>query len=153
MPETIKIGIMEELIGTIVIIAIVVFRLVNNVLNKAQDKPLKQNGQPGDILQEKVPKPDMPIHPWVKVDWSEMDSTMEDMDAVYEDDKDVEVFVEPEAVFVKPEEVPVEAPAPVPESPKKESVKKILVEEKEELKEKIDPKKLVIYSEIMNRKY
>ena len=82
-------------------------------------------------------------------EWAEMFGNDKDQD----DDSDEE-DVAPAPVAVSPQprvqQTPVKPMAPRTRKP---ASKPMLVEEKTEKKEKIDPKKLVIYSEIMKPKF
>ena len=117
---------MEDIIGFLVIVAALIFKVVGNRLDKAQTK-----GKPAP------------------------------------DAAPAEVFPQQEIfkVPVKPQEQVTETKADVPVRQKKyvpvnEAQRQIIrpavkpvVEKQERKREKIDPKKLIVYSEIMNRKY
>ena len=75
-------------------------------------------------------------------EWIEMFSTEEEQEEKA-----------PEAVKIQLVEEAPKAVKPKPVVQQKKPVKQILVEEEPKKKEKIDPKKLVIYSEIMKPKY
>lgn len=133
---------METILGLLLILLPAIFKLV--------EKKLKASGktEAADKVQE----------------WSEI---FGDKKEEWEDDEDeapsapvvqqpvVSEPVKPAPVVSKPEPV-----RPKPVTPKaaytkakKSSSKIMLVEEETKKKEKIDPKKLVIYSEIMNPKF
>jgi hypothetical protein len=133
---------MEEIIGLLVVLAVGIFKAVNKKFEDAGKQPQK---------------PSQPFGPFGSLDPFE---------------KDREVFVpkaEPAAPrrepvasrTVTPKPVEVKPAAPKPEPMTLEDVqrqtkarKPMLIEEEETSpKEKIDPKKLVLYSEIMNPKF
>lgn len=133
---------MEEIIGLLVVLAVGIFKAVNKKFEDAGKQPQK---------------PSQPFGPFGSLD-------------PFEEDR--EVFV-PEAEPVVPRHAPIfqrsVTPKPVevkPAAPKPEPMtledvqrqtrtrKPMLIEEEETSpKEKIDPKKLVLYSEIMTPKF
>ena len=115
---------MEEILGLLIIIAVSIFKAVN--------KKLEKSGTP---TSPAAPAPEQE-NPFDFKRWIE--EAMQEAEVVQPEP--VKVFEEaPKAVEpVKP----IPAPKPVME----------VAEEKPE-KEKIDPKKLIIYSEIMTPKY
>ena len=129
---------METIIGLLFILLPVIFKLIG--------KRLEQSGKPGTA--EKMRK--------IAETFGEDDNTFSDWlnegDAPEESAPDVlpEVKVPVPEVKITMPEVNLEAPKMV----KRKKKTPILKEEVGERKhEKIDPKKLVIYSEIMNPKY
>ncbi len=130
---------METIIGLLFILLPIVFKLIN--------RKFEQAGQTDKARQIK--------------EIAEMFGAGESQDEP--DELDEPVIVEP----VKPEPVEVKAPevpqvhlweaeaTPVVRKPDIVRRKKPILEEDDSQKkrEKIDPKKLIVYSEIMNRKY
>ena len=130
---------METIIGLLFILLPIVFKLIN--------RKFEQAGQTDKARQIK--------------EIAEMFGAGESQDEL--DELDEPVIVEP----VKPEPVEVKAPevpqvhlwdaeaTPVVRKPDIVRRKKPILEEDDSRKkrEKIDPKKLIVYSEIMNRKY
>lgn len=124
---------MEEIIGLLVVLAVGIFKAVNKKFEDAGKQP---------------ESPSQPFGPFGSLDPF---------------GSEPEVFV-PKAEPVEPEPVK-KKPAPVrPAAPKASTIevverqtktkKPILIEEEEKgPKEKIDPKKLVLYSEIMTPKF
>jgi hypothetical protein len=130
---------MEEIIGILVALGVLLFKVAKKI-NDA-DTPVRpaQPAQPTATRQYQTLED---IFPELRVDSEESN------EEIYE-----EVPEEPEPIV---EEAPTyyfyEAPKSVKEKPVVS--RPIEVEpETSEKKEKIDPKKLVLYSEIMNRKY
>lgn len=130
---------METIIGLLFILLPIVFKLIN--------RKFEQAGQTDKARQIK--------------EIAEMFGAGESQDEL--DELDEPVIVEP----VKPEPVEVKAPevpqvhlwkaeaTPAVRKPDIVRRKKPILEEDDsrKKKEKIDPKKLIVYSEIMNRKY
>jgi cell division septation protein DedD len=132
---------METIIGLLFILLPVILKLIG--------KRLEQSGQP-----EKAKK----LQDFLDTISSEEDDADDGMEVEYDDDGQI-VSVHPKMIW-EPE--PVSTPAPektfVFESKPAPAVKKqkkpVLMEETPKKKsEKIDPKKLVIYSEIMKPKF
>ena len=132
---------METIIGLLFILLPVILKIIG--------KRLEQSGQP-----EKAKK----LQDFLDTISSEEDDVDDEMEVEYDDDGQI-VSVHPKMIW-EPE--PVSTPAPektfVFESKPSPAVKKqkkpMLVEETPKKKsEKIDPKKLVIYSEIMKPKF
>lgn len=128
---------MEELVGLLVIVAIYIFKAVNKKLGKA--------GQlPSDPQEQEMTDPDLDFKRWV-----------------------AEAMREAGVHAPKPAPAPEMSPAPAPEKVKPSPVKApeekvvrqvpvrkpILTETPEKEKEKIDLRKMIIYSEIMSPKY
>ena len=117
---------MEELIGIIATVAILIFKLVAKKMDDSADKHVRPAARP---LHPEQGQPES-MHQY---------ETFEDVfpglnyDYVTEDP-------EPKVIRM---EVPKVAPSVTVPATSKNSEKK----------EKIDPKKLIVYSEIMNRKY
>lgn len=114
---------MEEIIGLITLVAVFIFKIIGKKLESASGKPA-----PTVSPQEVFPELDM-------------------------QDEEPEVTPEPE---VRPVAMPKTAYLPDSVEEVKRQVRKtkqILIEEEKKPHEKIDPKKLIVYSEIMNRKY
>ena len=132
---------METIIGLLFILLPVILKLIG--------KRLEQSGQP-----EKAKK----LQDFLDTISSEEDEVDDEMEVEYDDDGQI-ISVHPKMIW-EPE--PVSTPAPektfVFESKPAPAVKKqkkpVLVEETPKKKsEKIDPNKLVIYSEIMKPKF
>ena len=132
---------METIIGLLFILLPVILKLIG--------KRLEQSGQP-----EKAKK----LQDFLDTISSEEDEVDDEMEVEYDDDGQI-ISVHPKMIW-EPE--PVSTPAPektfVFESKPAPAVKKqkkpVLMEETPKKKsEKIDPKKLVIYSEIMKPKF
>ena len=127
---------MEELIGIIVAVAVLIFKVVAKRMNDSADKPVRpaarplypEQGQPESMRQYE---------------------TFEEVFPGLDYDYVIEV-PEPKVIRV---EVPKEkAPAPTKRNAPPVKMQKEASESPDK-KEKIDPKKLIVYSEIMNRKY
>lgn len=125
---------MEEIIGLLVVLAIGILKAVNKKFEDAGKQPQK---------------PSQPFGPFGSLD-------------PFAEDKEV-VTPRPEPIVPKQEPV---VPRPQPVTPKPQPMtfefverqtktkKPILIEEEENSpKEKIDPKKLVLYSEVMKPKF
>ena len=132
---------METIIGLLFILLPVILKIIG--------KRLEQSGQP-----EKAKK----LQDFLDTISSEEDDVDDKMEVEYDDDGQI-VSVHPKMIW---ESEPVSTPAPektfVFESKPAPAVKKqkkpVLMEETPKKKsEKIDPKKLVIYSEIMKPKF
>ena len=132
---------METIIGLLFILLPVILKIIG--------KRLEQSGQP-----EKAKK----LQDFLDTISSEEDEVDDEMEVEYDDDGQI-ISVHPKMIW-EPE--PVSTPAPektfVFESKPAPAVKKqkkpVLMEETPKKKsEKIDPKKLVIYSEIMKPKF
>lgn len=117
---------MEELIGIIVAVAVLIFKVVAKRMNDSADKPVRpaarplypEQGQPESMRQ-------------------------------YETFEEVFPGLDYDYVTEVPKE---KAPAPTKRNAPPVKMQKE-ASESHDKKEKIDPKKLVVYSEIMNRKY
>ena len=117
---------MEELIGILVLVVLFIFKMIDKKFSNASAK-----SAPGVDQREAFPTVEL--------------------------EEDVEVEVKP-MVYQMPEPQPKPMPRPKPElkpvtKSKAKAKKPVLQEEDKKTREKIDPKKLVVYSEIMNRKY
>ena len=120
---------MEELIGILVLVVLFIFKMIDKKFSNASAK-----SAPGVDQREAFPT-------------VELEETEEEVKPV--------VYQRPE-----PQPEPKPRPKPAPKSELKPVTKSrpkarqpILEEETKKTREKIDPKKLVVYSEIMNRKY
>ena len=122
---------MEELIGLLIAVGAVIFKVVESRLEKSGKK-----AQP--VVPEEQSEPDFDFKGWVR-------------EALYDEAEAAKPEVplpQPEAVKPKPVEDVVRQTKPAAKK------KPVLMEEAPEKKgEKIDPKKLVIYSEIMKPKF
>ena len=117
---------METIIGLLVVILPIVFRLIG--------KKLEQAGQ----MQQPSEHGEAPIEDWTETlkRYMEQQSQM----------------VEPEEQW-SPETVQAEPDKKTQTVVKPRKVSPILIEEKPKKKEKIDVKKMIVYSEIMKPKY
>lgn len=124
---------MEEIIGLLIIIAVSIFKAVNKKLEKSgrQNKPIKPVPPAMPATEREAPAPDFDIKGWIA-------------EAIKEAEAELNGKEEPEEAPATIEVAPVKPATPmVPVAP---------IEEKKPEKEKIDPKKLIIYSEIMTPK-
>jgi hypothetical protein len=130
---------MEEIIGILVALGVLLFKFAKKI-NDA-DTPVRpaQPAQPTATRQYQTLED---VFPDLHVDFEESNEEISE-----------EVQEEPEPIV---EEAPTyyffEAPKSVKETPVVSRPMEVEPETSEK-KEKIDPKKLVLYSEIMNRKY
>ena len=131
---------MEEIIGLLIIVGTLILKVVGNRLEKSGKK-----AAPEAVPQEE-PEVDFDFKGWVREALYDAEAEAKAEEPL--DEAPVAMKPETEAVRVHPKPV---QPKPV----KKPVVKKPILEEEESRKkgEKIDPKKLVIYSEIMKPKY
>ena len=119
---------METILGLLIVVLPLVFKLV--------EKRLQASGrqQDAETVQE----------------WIEMfDAADEDVQEKTEPAQQISVPEKPKPIFVEAPRVVTPKQTAKPKKP----ARQILVEEEPKKKEKIDPKKLVIYSEIMKPKY
>lgn len=131
---------MEEIIGILVVVVLAIVKIIDKKFSSASAKPAS-----GAETHE--------VFPEIEVEEAER--------PVYRHERMYPEFHRPEPiqpVQTMPEhfagqsvEKPVAKPAA--RSAAKKDTKSILKEEPEKTREKIDPKKLIVYSEIMNRKY
>jgi hypothetical protein len=131
---------MEEIIGLLIVVGTLILKVVGNRLEKSGKK-----AAPEAVPQEE-PEVDFDFKGWVR-------EALYDAEAEAKAEEPLDqapVVMKPEAEAVRVQPKPVK-PKPV----KKPVVKKPILEEEisEKKGEKIDPKKLVIYSEIMKPKY
>ena len=134
---------METIIGLLFILLPVIFKLISRKLEKA--------GQ-----AEKAGR----LKELAEMIGGEDETPATHTDPVFELEPELEPEPEPQP---EPEQVaPVVVMEPVKHVPVKQAAvkpsvkvkpKKVALEEKKEKKEKIDPKKLIVYSEIMTPKY
>ena len=124
---------MEEIIGLLIVVATFIFKVVGKKLENSahQQKPVQEPHR--DPVQKPVYEPE-----------SEGQFVSSS------------TFVFPEQVFEEPEivtrQVPAQSPVP-PQSPKSQPKQPVLREEAPKKKEKIDLRKMIVYSEIMSPKY
>ena len=121
---------MEEIIGILVLVAALIFKVVGKKFNDA-----------GGSEQEPLRPEDMRKHIFAEV----MEEVMEEENPV--DNMRPAKIPEP---VKRVQVVKAEKPKKLAKAEKKEEK---IIEEEKPSREKIDPKKLIIYSEIMNRKY
>lgn len=136
---------MEEIIGLLVALAAIIFKVVGKRLEKSgapaagipEDSPEEPAGNPFDVKK------------WIEEVTKELEVNAPEVN-------DVPV-VEPVPVKEVPKPKPFieEAPRAVIKPAPKADVRKvnILKEDDPKVREKIDPKKLVVYSEIMKPKF
>lgn len=130
---------MEEIIGLLIALGAIILKVVGNRLEKSGKKTA------APVTSDKDSEGGLDVKGWI----------LEALEEAKEEVLGEEEAVEPEPVFEPVQVVtpPVVRPAAVKPVAKPVS-KPILLEETPERKgEKIDPKKLVIYSEIMKPKY
>ena len=126
---------MDGIITILIIAAAIIFKVVGKKMDSA----------PGEEVF-----PQFPFNPEPAVETSSEDEEAEDTAA--EEGEEEEPHFKPETVT--DELVIEEAKAALPVQPSvQKPVAPILVEEEPAPKEKIDPKKLIVYSEIMKPKY
>ena len=133
---------METIIGLLVIVLPIVFRLIGKRLEQAGQvsPPIHE-----DILEDYTPEDDISEEDISEEDWQEtLRRYLEQQQAQAREYVPVKTEVEP----VK-EMVVEEAPRVIPQKKRKP----ILIEEEKKAREKIDVKKLIVYSEIMKPKY
>lgn len=131
---------MEEIIGLLIVVGTLILKVVGNRLEKSGKK-----AAPEAVPQEE-PEVDFDFKGWVR-------EALYDAEAEAKAEEPLDqalVVMKPEAEAVRVQPKPVR-----PEPVKKPVVRKPMLEEEESGKkgEKIDPKKLVIYSEIMKPKF
>ena len=118
---------METIIGLLIVLVPVIFKFIG--------KKLEQAAQSTSSQAESIE------------DWAE--TLRRHLEAQQSQEQQIEVHLEPSPA-------PVQAPKKVIENKTPENVQKsspILQEEVKKKREKIDPKKLIVYSEIMKPKY
>ena len=140
---------MEEIIGILVVVVLAIVKIIDKKFSSASAKPA-----PGAETHE--------VFPEIEVEETER--------PVYRQERMCPEFHRPEPIqpesikpvqtmpehfagqpVVKPVDKPVARPAAKPSA--KKNTESFLKEEPLKTREKIDPKKLIVYSEIMNRKY
>ena len=121
---------MEELTGILFVVAAIILKVVEAKFKKASKQPAPKV-QPQEVFPE------------VTDQTGGLPKWLEDMERELRQ-------VEPQPEPVKPAPLEVKPMKKVPVKPDR---KPILKEEEKKTREKIDPKKLIVYSEIMNRKY
>ena len=126
---------MEEIIGLLVALAAIVFKVVGKRLEKSATSAAPEVNSSDDDPFD--------IGKWVA-------ETMEERDFVEEPAR-TQVRETP-VPFVKEAPRAVAVSAKAPKTPKKPS-KPVVTEDAPKVREKIDPKKLVVYSEIMKPKF
>ena len=130
---------METIIGILMILLPVVFKLIGKRLEQAG-----KNQPPVNVMEEEPP-----VENWEQTlrEYLEQQTVVDEVPSVVEP-------VVPEPMSVDSVEAPV-APVASDRKKQKKTNKKapILLEEEKKPKEKIDVKKLIVYSEIMKPKY
>lgn len=140
---------METIIGLLFILLPVIFNLIGKRLEKSgKQETASRMREIAKTLG--ADDDDSEVIKWFgEKEKDNMDQQVEDPVPVMPEP--VQVVIEPKPVYVAPQKA-----APMAENVKRTTAKpkKVLLEEPEQKKrEKIDPKKLVIYSEIMKPKY
>ena len=128
---------MEELTGILFVVAAIILKVVEAKFKKASKQPAPKV-QPQEVFPE------------VTDQTGGLPKWLEDMERELRQSES-----QLESPGPQPEPV---VPAPVEVKPMKKVLvkpdrKPILKEQEKKTREKIDPKKLIVYSEIMNRKY
>ena len=135
---------MEELTGILFVVAAIILKVVEAKFKTAAKKPAPK-------VQTQEVFPEVTDHTGGLPKW------LEDMERELRQVEPQPEPVVPPPVEVKPEPVSTitfaEAQKPMKKVPLKPVRKPILQDEEKKTSEKIDPKKLIVYSEIMNRKY
>ena len=130
---------METIIGILMILLPVVFKLIGKRLEQAG-----KNQPPVNVMEE-----ESPVENWEQTlrEYLEQQTVVDEVPSVVEP-------VVPEPLSVDSVEAPVSPMASDRKKQKKTNKKApILLEEEKKPKEKIDVKKLIVYSEIMTPKY
>ena len=130
---------METIIGILMILLPVVFKLIGKRLEQAG-----KNQPPVNVMEEEPP-----VENWEQTlrEYLEQQTVVDEVPSVVEP-------VVPEPMSVDSVEAPVSPVASDRKKQKKTNKKApILLEEEKKPKEKIDVKKLIVYSEIMTPKY
>ena len=134
---------MEELTGILFVVGAIVLKVIEAKFKKAAKKP-EHMAQPYEVFPEVKAQPEDDLPDWVH-ELSRPEPVIPDP-------------VEVKEVEVKPAEEEriisfAEAKKQMMQVSKRPVRKPILEEEEEKTREKLDPKKLIVYSEIMNRKF
>jgi hypothetical protein len=142
---------MEELTGILFVVAAIILMVVEAKFKKAAKKPAPK-------VQTQEVFPEVTDHTGGLPKWLEdMERELRQVEPQPEPVKPQPEPVVPPPVEVKPEPVSTitfaEAQKPMKKVPLKPVRKPILQDEEKKTSEKIDPRKLIVYSEIMNRKY
>ena len=124
---------METIISLLIILVPVIFKVIGTRLEKAAAE---------QKYRRTKPVAEAPVERWEDVVMRHLEQQL----------SQEEVLAEPEEEAV-PEPVVTENPRPVVSERKPLRSAPILLEEEDVKRERIDPKKLVIYSEIMAPKY
>ena len=142
---------MEELTGILFVVGAIVLKVIEAKFKKAAKQPAPKV-QPQEVFPE-VTDQTGGLPKWLEDMERELRQSESQMESLGPQPEPVK----PAPVEVKPEPAPTisfeEALKPMKKAPVKPARKPILKEEEKKTREKIDPKKLIVYSEIMNRKY
>ena len=142
---------MEELTGILFVVAAIILKVVEAKFKKAAKQPAPK-AQPRKGFPEVTDRTGG-LPKWLE----DMERELRQVEPQLESPGPQPEPVKPAPVEVKPEPAPTitfeEAQKPMKKAPLKPVRKPILQEEEKKTREKIDPKKLIVYSEIMNRKY
>ena len=128
---------MEELTGILFVVGAIVLKVIEAKFKKAAKQPAPKV-QPQEVFPE------------VTDQTGGLPKWLEDMERELRQSESQLESPGPQPEQVKPAPVEVK---PMKKAPVKPARKPILKEEEKKTREKIDPKKLIVYSEIMNRKY
>ena len=145
---------MEELTGILFVVAAIVFKVIEAKLKKA-GKSQAPKVETREVFPEVTDQTESGLPKWLEDIQREMNTLAPEPVAPAEV-KPVEEAPAPKPATITFEEAmkPMKKAPLRPVNPAPAKVKKpILQEEEEKPREKIDPKKLIVYSEIMNRKY
>ena len=128
---------MEELTGILFVVGAIVLKVIEAKFKKAAKQPAPK-AQPRKVFPE------------VTDQTGGLPKWREDMERELRQSESQLESPGPQPEPVKPAPLEVKPMKKVPVKPDR---KPILKEEEKKTREKIDPKKLIVYSEIMNRKY
>jgi hypothetical protein len=144
-----NIKIMEEIIGILVVIVLGIVKIIDKKFSSASGKPSPMAETQEAFPEIEVETPARPVSRHER-----MQQEYRGPEQMQPAQKAAEHFAGQPAV--KQVHKPVARPAYKPvvsKSVQKSASKSFLEEDVKKTKEKIDPKKLIVYSEIMNRKY
>lgn len=131
---------MEEIIGILVVVVLAIVKIIDKKFSSASANPAPGSETHEVFPEIEVDEPEIPVygHEWMYPEYQSPEPIQP-------------VQKTPEHFAGQPVEKPVARPVAKPAA--KKDTKSFLKEEHEKTREKIDPKKLIVYSEIMNRKY
>lgn len=147
---------MEELTGILFVVAAIVFKVIEAKLKKA-GKSQAPKVETREVFPEVTDRTESGLPKWLEDIQREMNTLAPEPEPVAPAEvKPVEETPAPKPTTITFEEAmkPMKKAPVKPVKPVQPKAKKpILQEEEKKTREKIDPKKLIVYSEIMNRKY